>query len=58
MKYYSHLNSILTKGNTREHKKINQEPSKKPTTDTPNPESFPPTKEIQKYKDLMEILKP
>ena len=55
----SHLISILTKRNTRDHKPINQEqPSKKPTIDTPKPESFPPTEEIQKCKELMEILKP
>ena len=54
----SHLISILTKGNTKEHKKTNQEPPKKSTIDTPKPESFPPTEEIQKYKELMEISKP
>ena len=54
----SHLISILTKRNTEEHKKRNQEPPKKSTIDTPKPESFPPTEEMQKYKELMEILKP
>ena len=54
----SHLISILTKGNSKEHKKTNQETSKKPIMDIPQPESFPPTEEIQKYKQLMEILKP
>ena len=54
----SHLISILTKGNTKEHKKTNQEPSKKSTSDTPKPESFPPTEEKYKYKELIEILKP
>ena len=60
MNYYSlfpHLISILTKGNTKEHKKTNQDPPKKPTIDTPKQESFPPTEEIQKYKELIEILK-
>ena len=42
----SHLISILTKGNTKEHKKTNQEPPKKSTIDTPKPESFPPTEEM------------
>ena len=41
----------------KEHKKTNQEPSKKPTNDIPQPESFSPTEEIQKYKQLMDILK-
>ena len=54
----SHLISILTKGNTKENKKTNQEPPKKSAIDTSKPESFPPTEEIQKYKELMEILKP
>ena len=54
----SHLSSILTKGNTKEHKKTNQEPPKKSTIDTPKPENFPPTEEMHKYKELMEILKP
>ena len=43
----SHLISILTKGNIKEHKRTN-----------PQPESFPPTEEIQKYKQSMDILKP
>ena len=54
----SDLITILTKGNIKKHKKINQEPPKKPTIDIPQPESFPPTEEIQNYKQLMEILKP
>ena len=55
----SHLISILTKkGNIKENKRTNQEPSKKPTNDSPQPESFPPTEEIQKHKQLMDILKP
>ena len=53
----SHLISIPTKSNAKNDKKINQEPPKKPTSDTSKPESFPPTEEIQKYKELMEILK-
>ena len=54
----SHLISILTKRNIKEHKRSNQEPLKKPTNDIPQPESFPPTEEIRKYKQLMDILKP
>ena len=54
----SHLISILTKGNIKEHKRTNQEPSKKLTNDTSQPESFPPTEEIQNYQQLMDILKP
>ena len=46
----SHLIAILTKRNTKEHKTINQEPPKKSTSDTPKPESFPPTEGIQKLK--------
>ena len=54
----SHLISIPPKGNTKEHKKTNREPPKNSTIDTPKPENFPPTEEMQKYKELMEILKP
>ena len=54
----SHLISILRKRNIKEHKRTNQETLKKPTNDIPQPESFPPTDEIQKYKQLMDILKP
>ena len=53
----SHLNSILTKRNIKEHKRTNQKPLKKPTNDIPQPESFPPTEEIQNYKQLLDILK-
>ena len=54
----SHLISILTKGNIKKHKRTNQELLKKPTNYFPQPESFPPTEEIPKYKQLMVILKP
>ena len=54
----SHLFSILTKGNIKEHKRTNQGALKKPTNDIPQPESFPPTEEIQKFKQLMNSLKP
>ena len=53
----SHLISILTEGNKKEDKRTNQELLKKPTNDIPQPESFPPTEEKQKYKQLMDILK-
>ena len=54
----SHLIPILTKWNIKEHKRTNQETLKKPTNDIPQPESFPPTEEIQKHKQLKDILKP
>ena len=54
----SHLISILTKGNIKEHKRTNKELLRKPTNDIPQPESFPPTEEVQKYQHLMDILKP
>ena len=44
--------------NIQENKKINQESPKKPTINIPQPESFPPIEEIQKYEQLMVILKP
>ena len=56
--FTSQLISILTNGSTKEHKTINQEPPKKSTSDTPKPENSPtPIEEIQKYKELLEILK-
>ena len=54
----SHLISILTNRNTREHKKTNQEPPRKSTIDTPKPESFPPYGKIQTHKELMDTFKP
>ena len=54
----SHLISILTKGNIKEHKKTNQESRKKSTMDIPKPKNFPPTEEIQICRQLLEILKP
>ena len=54
----SHLISTPTKGNIKENKNTNQESSKKSTEDIPTPKSFPPTEEIQNYRQLMEILKP
>ena len=52
----SHFNSYKRK--YKRNKRINQESSKKSTKDIPQPESFPPTEELQKYKQLMDILKP
>ena len=49
---FSYLISALTKGNAKEHNNITQHSSKKSTSDTPIPENFPPTEEIQKYKQL------
>ena len=53
----SHLISILTKGNLKKQKRHfkNLQRNK---NDIPQPENFPPTEEIHKYKQLMEILKP
>ena len=50
----SHLISNLTEGNTTEHEIKSQESPQKPTIDSIKPESFPPTEEIQKYKQLLE----
>ena len=44
----SQLISILTKGNTKKHKKTNQEPPKKSTIDTLKPENFSPTEKNTK----------
>ena len=54
----SHLISILTKGNSKDNKNTNQEPSRKSTKDIPTRESFPLTDEIQKYRQSLEKLKP
>ena len=57
----SHLTSIFTKGNIKEHKRTNQEsPNKSPkksTNDIPQQESSPRKEELQKYKQLIDILK-
>ena len=44
--------------NSKENKNTNHESSKKSTKDIPKPESFPPTEEIQNFRQLMEILEP
>ena len=54
----SHHISILTKRYMKERKRTNQKPLKKPTNETPQPESFPHTEEIQKYQQLLDNLKP
>ena len=41
-----------------ETKKTHQEFSKKQINDILHPESFPPTEEIQKHKQLLDFLKP
>ena len=45
----SHLISILTNGNTKDHKKTNPGHPKKPTIDTRQPKVFPP---LKKYKNI------
>ena len=42
----------------KETKKASHESPKKPINIIPQPGNFPPTEEIQKYKQLLEILKP
>ena len=44
--------------NAKEHKITTQQSSKFSTNVIPKPERFPPTEELHKYKQLMEILKP
>ena len=50
--------SLLTKGNTKEHKKTKQPSPKKTKIDIPQPQSFLQTEEIQKYKELLDVIKP
>ena len=52
----SHLLSLLTNGNTKEHKKTKQELSKKAKNDIPQPQSFRPTEELQKYTEILNII--
>ena len=54
----SHLLSLLTNGNTKEHKKTKQESPKKTKRDIPQPQSFRPTDELQKYTEILNIIKP
>ena len=52
----SHLLSLLTNGNTKEHKK-KQESPKKDKSDLPQPQSFRPTDELQKHTEILNIIK-
>ena len=54
----SHLLSIPIKRNNKEHKKIKHDSPKKTKTDIPQPQSFFPTEEVQKYKEIMDVIKP
>ena len=59
----SHLLSLLTNGNYNEkiheeHKKSKQESPKKIKNDTPQPQHFRPTEELQKYTEILNIIKP
>ena len=54
----SHLLSLLTNGNQKEYKKAKQESPKKTKNDIPQPQSFRPTDELQKYTEIMNIIKP
>ena len=51
----SHLLSLLT---NRNHKKAKQELPKETKNDIPQPQSFRPTYEIQKYTAILNIIKP
>ena len=54
----SHLLSLLIKGNNKEHKKTKQESPEKTKTDIPQPQSFLPNEELQKYKEILDVIKP
>ena len=54
----SHLLSLLTNGNHKEYKKAKQESLKKTKNDIPQPQSFRPTDELQKYTEILNIIKP
>ena len=54
----SHLLSLLTNGNTKEHKKTKQETPKKTKSDIPQQQSFRPTDELQKYTEILNIIIP
>ena len=54
----SHLLSLLTNGNQKKHKKTKQESPKKNKNDIPQPQSFRPTDELQKYTEILIIIKP
>ena len=54
----SHLLSTLIKGNNKEHKKIKHDSPKKTKTDIPQPQSIFPTEKLQKYKEILDVIKP
>ena len=54
----SHLLSLLTNGNHKENKKSKQESPKKTKNDIPQPQHFRPTDELQKYTEILDIIKP
>ena len=54
----SHLLSLLTIGNPKEHKKSKQESPKKTKNDIPQPQNFRPTDELQKYTEILNISEP
>ena len=54
----SHLLSLITNGNHKKNKKAKQESPKKTKNDIPQPQSFRPTDELQKYTEILNIIKP
>ena len=54
----SHLLSLLIKRNNKEHKKTKHDSPKKTKIDIPQPQSFIPTEELQKYKEIVDVIKP
>ena len=54
----SHLLSLLTNRNHKEHKKTKQELPQKTKNDIPQLQSFRPTDELQKYTEILNIIKP
>ena len=56
--YSNNLLSLVTNGNTKEHKKTKQESPKKSKSDIPQLQCFRPTDELQKYTEFLNIIKP
>ena len=54
----SHLLSLLIKGNNKEHKTTNHDSPKNLKTDIPQPQNFLPTGELQKYKEILDVINP
>ena len=54
----SHLLPLLTNGNHKEYKKAKQESPKKTKNDILQLQSFRPTDELQKYTEILNIIKP